>query len=330
MSPATRIAMLDTGLCRDRPAPSKPRAERRSGSRGAPSGATESQRSHVPETAKHPRQQRCPVGLVLGLTLGVLLPSQVFAADGAQPPEQPPTRLLIAALPFQDASPDGRCSPLAEAAGDLLVSLFDGAAGLAFVERQALDKVLREREVQLSGLAGDDRRRQVGRFLGATHILTGSVSVVDSRMRIDTHLLEVPTTRVPWSSSAEGTVGDALLPLRELAQKLAAATHLELPPCNESQIDPAPQANLHFLRGLGFHHARMPDHALVEFMRVLSLQPGHDQARFWLGAIYFQQHEYAHARIELTRFLKQAEHHPRRPDAERMLRDSPGPTVRAP
>jgi len=226
-------------------------------------------------------------------------------------------RLVIAAMPFALASPDDRHAPLAEAIGDMLMAHLSEAEGVVFVERKALDKVLAEHELTaLLKLAGQAR---IGRLLGARYVLTGSVTALGDRLQITAHLLEVATTRVARSAKVAATGEQLVAPIHTLARELTRDLHLKLPELREDQIDRAPKANLHLMRGLGYHFAKMPDHAIAQFMKTLAIDPKHARARYWNARTYFDQGEHAHAKIELERFLKDFRDHRLAPQVKQMV-----------
>ena len=225
--------------------------------------------------------------------------------ESAEAEDRPAQETVVAALPFRDSSAEGRYAPLAEAMGDMLVSFLSKAEGLVFVERSALDKVLKEHELALTGLVADKTKAKVGRLLGAKYILTGGVTVLDDKLRINAHLFEVQTTRVARSEETGGKVHDLIRPVSELAEKLGKDLNLKLPELKQSEIDKWPEANLHFMRGLGYYYGNMPDHAIAEFMKALALKPDHARARYWNGVCYFDDKEYEHGKIEFDRFLKE-------------------------
>ena len=131
-------------------------------------------------------------------------------ADGPDEDGGAGEQIIIAALPFTDASEGGKYAPLAEAMGDMLVSFLSQSDELVFVERTDLDKVLQEQDLSLGGLVDEKTRAEVGRLLGAQYILTGAVTVLDEALRINAHLLDVESTRVVRSEDADGTVDDLL------------------------------------------------------------------------------------------------------------------------
>ena len=102
----------------------------------------------------------------------------------------------IAALPFRDSSPGGKYAPLADGMGDLLAAFLAKSDRLVVVERAALDKILKEQRLGLTGLVDPKTKAKVGRLLGAKYIRSGGLTVVDGKLHINAHLFEVETTQV--------------------------------------------------------------------------------------------------------------------------------------
>jgi tetratricopeptide (TPR) repeat protein len=120
-------------------------------------------------------------------------------------------------------------------------------------------------------------------------------------------------------SARAATKADRLIEaVEKLSRELAEGLSLKLPELTQEQIDKSPEANLHFMRGLGHYFANMPDHAIACFMKALASDPAHARARFWNGKTYLDQGEHEHARIELDRFLKQFPKHELAPQAKAM------------
>lgn len=160
---------------------------------------------------------------------------------------------------------------------------------------------------------------RVGKIVGARFVLAGSVVPIGNTFQINAHLLEVSTARVVRSAQVAAHSDRLFEPLDKLARELAGDLNLKLPELTPQQIDKSPEANLHFMRGLGYYYAKMPDEAIVEFMKVLAIDPSHARARFWNGMSYFDQGEYVHAKLEFARFLKQFDKHTLAPRAKELL-----------
>lgn len=250
------------------------------------------------------------------LPVGRQSSSPLVAAAPTQTADDADAALTIAALGFHHGSADPRYAPLAEAIGDLLMAQLSAAGDLAFVERARIDAVLKEQT--LSANAAADQVR-LGQLVGARFVLTGSVSGAGSELVINAHLIEVATTRVARSVKVQTSTDRLVQPVDKLARELADELNLKLPELTEDQIDKSPEANLHFMRGLGYHFAGMPEHAGTQFMKALAIDPEHARARFFNGMSYFDQQEFGHAKIEFARFVKRFGDHDLFPRAKRLL-----------
>lgn len=62
---------------------------------------------------------------------------------------------------------------------------------LKVVSRQALDRIMKEMEFQLSALADESTQISLGKQLGADIILTGTILPVENDFRINAQLIEV-------------------------------------------------------------------------------------------------------------------------------------------
>jgi len=228
--------------------------------------------------------------------------ARAYSADAPAKPS-----ITVAVIPFHQAAAKETYGPLAEAVGDLLVARLEAVDGVVFVDRAAIDKVLEEQKLALA--ASDADRLRVGKIVGARFVLAGSVVPAGDTFQINAHLLEVSTARVVRSAQVTARSDRLMEPLDKLARALAGDLNLKLPELTPQQIDKSPEASLHFMRGLGYYYAKLPDEAIVEFMKVLAIDPSHARARFFNGMAYFDQGEYEHAKLEFARFLKQFGQH---------------------
>ena len=103
--------------------------------------------------------------------------------------------------------------------------------------------------------------------------------------------------------------GDVLQIVQELAGRLARGIEIKLPRIMEKEIDRSPEANLHYMRGLGYYYGNLPDHAIAEFMKTLAIEPRHAKARYWNARCYFDGKEWEHAAIEYERFMQDFPEH---------------------
>ncbi len=226
----------------------------------------------------------------------------------------------VAVIPLTNASDDLRLTPIAEAIGDMLLVQLSRAETLTLVERAEIERVIREQA--LTNSTKTEQPLRLGKVVGAQFALSGSVLEVDGELLITAHLVDVASTRVVKSHKVRTRPDRLDRAVARLSGDLMRGLDVELPELTDEQFDKSPEANHLFMRGLGLHFARMPDQAIVYFLKTMAIDPQHARARFWCGITYSEAGETEHARIEMTRFVKQFPQHPLAPRAKQWLAES--------
>ncbi|MCX6361597.1 MAG: FlgO family outer membrane protein [Armatimonadetes bacterium] len=98
-------------------------------------------------------------------------------------------RLMIAE--FENINGKGDAVP--RILQEMLTTAFVKAKVLRVVERAQMDKALKELRLSLSDLVDPENRKKLGKILGATHILVGSVSEGARAVSIDARIVAVET-----------------------------------------------------------------------------------------------------------------------------------------
>jgi len=137
-------------------------------------------------------------------------------ADEPKKDEKPPAVVPIAILPFQERGRDAK--ELGAKVTDLLFAKLSANPDLFLVDRQDIEKLQKETQLNLSGLVNPDQATKVGQLTGAKVLLSGSVVQVDKDMYLVAKIIGVETSRV-LGASVKGDVDGAL---GGLVEKLAA------------------------------------------------------------------------------------------------------------
>ena len=124
----------------------------------------------------------------------------------------------LAIFPFQERGRD--VSELGKQATDLLFANLVAEPDLYLVEREDLQKILDEQELNLSGLVDPETATKVGHLTGAKILVTGSVLQVDETLYVIAKVIGTETSRV-LGASAKGGIRDEMDGLvEELARKV--------------------------------------------------------------------------------------------------------------
>jgi TolA-binding protein len=223
------------------------------------------------------------------------------------PSTQPLEAVVIAVLPFDGNVGAGEDAAVPSIIADLMQAAIPQGKGVSLVERIALEKAIAEQKLTLTGDSAEQAR--LGRVMGAKYLLVGRVTTSAGRFQVNAHLLEVETARVAKSAKAESDARGLAAAVEQLARELLVGVNIQLDRLAPDQIDAAPAASLHFMRGLSFHLAKMPDEAIAQFMSALALDAKLARARYWMAVAFFEQGEREHAAIEFARFLQEFPKH---------------------
>ncbi len=97
---------------------------------------------------------------------------------------------------------------------------------------------------------------QVGKELGASYVLTGSLRRAGNRLRINAQLIDSSTDFPLWSERYDREMEDVFAVQDEIASKIAAALRITLTPQEQKALAAKPTENLHaydlYLRGRNF------------------------------------------------------------------------------
>lgn len=223
------------------------------------------------------------------------------APAGGEPREEAVTLWV---LPFENLGGDPALDDLARAVSELLTLSF-ARSEYAVVERERLAAVLAEQSLASAGLSEPGTRRTVGRLLGARWMLHGSLARRGTKLWIAAHVTELESTRILASEQMEAEPAELASMLGELAGRLLHATRARLGGTTE-KLDPTPEANLHFLRGLSHYYSGQHHRALAEFLRS-GAEPGlADSSALWRANCYLGLEKYAHAFLELVRLQRRS------------------------
>ena len=160
------------------------------------------------------------------LTLWIVLPailvvSVASAARAEDKKDKTPQVYPAAVLPFQERGRDSKDQ--GSKVTDLLFAKLAADPGLVLVDREDIQKVLAEHELNLSGLVNPQQATKVGQLTGAKLLITGSVLQVDNSVYLVAKIIGTETTRVV-GASVKGSVRDDLGKLVEDLSKEISKT----------------------------------------------------------------------------------------------------------
>jgi len=115
-----------------------------------------------------------------------------------------PNEMVISVLYFEDNTQEEKSAWLSKGLADMLVTDIARTKGITVVQRENVQKVLKEQVFSLSDLADETKIAEAGKLLGANVLLTGAYSRAGPTLRIDAQLVDVQTGATVNATSVQG------------------------------------------------------------------------------------------------------------------------------
>jgi TolB-like protein/TolA-binding protein len=210
------------------------------------------------------------------------------AAQVAAPAEPTPDLPAVAVLPFADLSPHGDQAFFCDGIAEELLDALCCVSGLRVVSRSS--------SFQFKGRDVDSR--EVGRALGASTLLEGSVRKDGDRVRVAARLVDARDGIDLWAERFDRQLVDTFAVQEEIAQAVVRALRVDLSSreaarlkkVGASRATRSPQAYEHYLRGrhhLMRHGERRMRAARDAFRQAVALDPRFAQAHAGLADAAF-------------------------------------------
>lgn len=119
--------------------------------------------------------------------------------------------MTLSVLYFKISEEDDKTiAPFSKAFAEMLISDFSQVKGIKLIEREDLEKVVKELELSLSGLVEPDKTKETGLLLSADYLLMGSFHFMEEEVLVNARLVEVEKGRIICASSAQSSRKEVL------------------------------------------------------------------------------------------------------------------------
>ena len=141
----------------------------------------------------------------------------------------------IAVLPFENLSDDKQNTYFADGVQDQILTNLGRVSELRVISHTTVRQYK----------SGEPRNlREIGRQLGVTHILEGSVQRAGDRLRIAAQLIDARTDSQVWAEIYDRTAADLFAIQSELAESIVAQLQAKLSPEQKADIEARPTQDL--------------------------------------------------------------------------------------
>jgi TolB-like protein len=160
--------------------------------------------------------------LCAGLLLPMLMPSAPAVAAPAAGPTTTPA-LVVALLDFQTDTPGN--PDLGKQIAETLTATLSSEDGIKLVDRTDITQMVREHELNLTGLVNPDDAVKIGHLVGAKILITGKAFTIDKSVFITAKLIGTETSLVSGvvvKGKLDADMGDLVM---DLSDKIVARLH---------------------------------------------------------------------------------------------------------
>jgi TolB-like protein/Tfp pilus assembly protein PilF len=141
----------------------------------------------------------------------------------------------IAVLPFENLSDDKQNTYFADGVQDQILTNLGRVSDLRVISHTTVRQYK----------SGEPRNlREIGKQLGVTHILEGSVRRAGDRLRISAQLIDARTDSQIWADTYDRTAADLFAIQSDLAQSIVAHLQAKLSPQQKAEIEQGPTQDL--------------------------------------------------------------------------------------
>ncbi|MGH7595975.1 MAG: CsgG/HfaB family protein [bacterium] len=131
-----------------------------------------------------------------------------------------------------------RLEPLRKGLAQMFSSELGQLQGLNLVERADLLRVIEEMKLAQAGMIDEKTAQQVGKLVGAQHLLLGSfVYLPNGKIRLDARIVEVETGRILKAGEATGKENQLFDLVKALNKKLVKELALQLSASEIAKLD---------------------------------------------------------------------------------------------
>jgi len=124
--------------------------------------------------------------LLIVLSCGFLLAETSFAAE----------EITVAVADFSNSTGRFLYDTLEKSVPEMLKTELSRIGDITVVERSKLESVLAEQALNQTGIIGVEDAQKVGQLVGAQYVIAGEITKVQSRLRIDAHIVQSQTGKV--------------------------------------------------------------------------------------------------------------------------------------
>ena len=194
-----------------------------------------------------------------------------------------PGMTTLAVMDFTNTSVDEkeRFDPMQQGFASMMINYLEGATDLKVVERERIQWLLDELELQRQpGIVDQESAVRTGKLLGATAVLFGAFTVHGKQMWLSARLVKVETGEILLAEQIFGNRDDFFELVEDLSDQVTGAIGTELASAPDAGSESRSlDAVLSYSQGLGLIEQEKYQEAYDKFIEALDYDPSYARAR---------------------------------------------------
>jgi len=115
-------------------------------------------------------------------------------------------KVKIGIIEFQSLNEEAKKDNLGKIVSEMLTTSFVNSESFKIIEREQLQKVIKEFQLSQSGIIDTSYAKQIGKITGADAIVTGSVTKIGNDLRLDARIIDVESGIILTAEKSEGKI----------------------------------------------------------------------------------------------------------------------------
>ena len=167
------------------------------------------------------------------LVLSLVTPT---AAAHERPGARPADRKTVAVLSFTNGSGDPQYDPLGKGIAAMMISDLSDVPDIQLVERERLSDITGEMQLQQTKLVDPRTAVSVGKLVGAEYVVTGAISALEPKVRLDTRVVSVETGKIVKTAEVTGEQKKFFDLQQQLSKNLIKGLDVALSPEDSARL----------------------------------------------------------------------------------------------
>ena len=210
------------------------------------------------------------------------LAAKQAVANEARLSSVPGSPTTIAVMPLQFSGSDTTLRPLGRGLADLLTTDLARSPQLTVVERERMQALLTEIQLQQSGATDQTTGVRAGKMLEAGRLIAGGITQTGNDIRVDAPIVNVSNAQIVATPSDTRTLDELFTLEKNLAFNIFTSLNITLTTAQRDAIEQRPTkslaAFLAYSRGLTYQDEGRFDDASRLFDQALRIDPGFSAA----------------------------------------------------